>query len=377
MTFFRTLSGAFFGLVFFAQTAVAQDPKSPANAPALLLADSTNPALEAELTRQLQAVQTELKKLFAIAQKDTFCRFSPTLFDTVNSVQVDLSDFVYSTLGNRTNFPPDSSLYDEEYAYEDEDSSSLEYPMPSPDSTFSNLFKPKKTNRTIFSWGYSWGAADAIGTTNLAGSATAKAPDFDFVQSRHTRLALLLRTRLGKRDTSQNFDFSGGGKFKMGKMKRGKDQFRDSKVNLKYGLVFDRLKLEQTSDLVLALESGEPIFAIDPEVAQTKTNRLEIRYIEFPLLIEWMMSKRVKMEFGPFAGFRTRAAQALDYSRSPFEFLRTRRDELGLRKTNFGLMAGFGLKEIFLDAKLDLSSLFEKNERYDYRLLSLGATVGL
>lgn len=376
MRFFLKATAALCGL-FFSANLFSQTPA------ATVAKDSMNPVLEAKIGARLAAIHAELAKLETLLADSTdIGYFTKAMNDSVSSTYYRL-DASWSEISMRTVWPVDSTLIGEAV----DTSITPDWPM---DTSFSgmgaggknpfSMFR-KKSPRTVFSWGFSWGVADVVGKF-AEGTAGAENPNFDFAQSRHRRFSLLLRSRLGKRDTTDNFSFGGGGgglggKFNMRKLREGKDQFRGSKINLKYGLVFDRVTLEQISDYELAVVGGKPVFLSDPEIAQSKTNQIQVNYIEVPLLAEFMLTKKIKFEAGPFAGFRTRSRQTVEFTDSPFEVVRTRRDALGLRKYNYGLMAGFGLKELFLSAKLDLSNVFDTDETYDFKLLSLGVTLGL
>ncbi len=364
----------FLAALFFAKSLLSQ------TAPPTAVKDSMNPALETQIGARLAAVHAELAKIeLLLADSTQTGYFTKTLNDSVAATYYRL-DACWSTVSSRTVWPPDTTSM-----AEIADSASTPS-WPPMDSTFTggggmgggkspfSMFR-KKSPRTVFSWGFSWGVADVIGSYKPGGDA--ENPNFDFAQSRHRRFALLLRTRLGKRDTTDNFSFGGGGKFNMRKLRESRDQFRNSKFNLKCGLVFDRVKLEQISDYQLLVDAGKPVFVTDPEIAQSKTNKLTVSYIEVPLLAEAMLTKRIKVEAGPFVGIRTRSRQTVEYAANPFEIKRTRRDALGLRKYNYGLMGGFGFKELYLAAKLDMSNLFDENPNYDFNLLSLGVTLGL
>jgi Outer membrane protein beta-barrel domain len=356
-----------FCLFFFQKITAQTDAKKAVK-------DSMNPQIEAQILARLGAINAELEKIEAfLADSTQKGYFSSILSDSISSTYYRI-DESWSMVSERTVWPIDTNLAVEaDVAEMPMDSSFVPTTMPDAGNPF-KMFR-KKSPRTVFNWGFSWGVADVVGDFTAGGDAVN--PNFDFGQSRHRRFALMLRTRLGKRDTTDNFTFGGGGKFNIRKIREAKDQFRRSKFNLKYGIVFDRVSLEQISDFELDVVAGKPIFMADSEIEQSKNNKLVVNYLEFPLLAEFMITKSVKIEAGPFVGFRTRSRQTIEYVRNPFEIVRNRRDALGLRKYNYGLMAGAGLKEIYLSAKLDLSNFLIENENYDFRLLSLGVTLGL
>jgi hypothetical protein len=364
--FFRAIPTVF--CLFFFQKITAQTDAK------ITVKDSMNPQLEAQIKARLGVINAELAKIEAfLADSTQKGYFTNTLSDSISTTYYRV-DNSWSQVSGRTVWPVDTNLVVEEDAMDMPSDTAFTPPtipdMPNPFKMFR-----KKSPRTVFNWGFSWGVADVIGSFTASGDAVN--PNFDFGQSRHRRIALMLRTRLGKRDTTDNFAFGGGGKFNIRKIREAKDQFRRSKFNLKYGIMFDRISLEQISAYALDVVASEPIFRADSELSQSKNNKLVVNYLEFPLLAEIMLTKNIKIEAGGFAGFRTRSRQTIEYSRNPFEIVRTRRDALGLRKYNYGLMAGAGLKEIYLSAKLDLSNFLEKNPNYDFRLLSLGVTLGL
>lgn len=377
MRFFLKLLTAACGL-FFSTNLFAQTPTTAVQK------DSMNPVLEAKIGARLAAIHTELAQIKLLLADSTVNQyFTSNLNDSVANVYYRF-DNNWSEISSRTVWPPDTSSVSEPAEIFAPEEMPMDTSFAGGMSETKNPFSMfrKKSPRTVFSWGFSWGVADVVGKFSENNANTlAKEPNFDFAQSRHRRFALMLRTRLGKRDTTDNFNFGSGGglggKFNMRKLREGRDQFRGSKFNLKYGLVFDRVQLEQISDYQLEVVNGSPLFVEDPEIEQSKQNRIQVNYIEVPLLAEVMLTKKIKFEAGPFVGFRTRSRQTIEYARNPFEIVRTRRDALGLRKYNYGMMAGFGLKELFLSAKLDMSNLFDSDEFYDYKLLSLGVSVGL
>lgn len=368
---------ALFFLTVFASKMAAQTTSTSAQK------DSMNAALEAKLKVHLGLIYTEVNKMNALLEDSTQTGyFTASLNDSINAVYYNY-DGLYGLTNDRIVWPVDTTTYATGDDGSDSTGMGAGWPMdsmpdfPPPGGMGKGMnFLTKKSSRTIFTWGYSWGVANAVGTFTATGSEGLE-PNFDFGKSRHSRFALMLRTRLGKRDTMPNFDFGGGGKFDFTKLRNMRDQFRGSKINLKFGIVFDRVTLDQTTTLALNTASGDPIFEQESEIQQSKLNQILVRYIEFPLLVEFMVTKKVKLEAGPFAGLRTRNSQYIEYVREPFDIVRTRRENLGLRKYNYGLMLGFGLKSLYMDAKIDLSNVFENNPRYDYRLLSLGFTFGL
>ena len=167
------LCGLFFSIQLFAQTPSAAVKK-----------DSMNPILEAKIGARLAVIHTELAKIEQLLADSTqIGYFSSILNDSVAATYYRL-DASWSEVSGRTVWPVDSSIL------ATLDTMSVQPEWPRPDTSMQgggfgggknpfSMFR-KKSPRTVFTWGFSWGVADVVG------KAVPSVTDWQYLNLNHT-----------------------------------------------------------------------------------------------------------------------------------------------------------------------------------------------
>lgn len=327
--------------------------------------------LQTQLESRIKTIHTELAAAMAALENtaDT-SRFSPELLDSIYAAQRVLENISYSTY-SRTTFPPvaidTSDVYDDGPTTDEPPS---DYPTGEPPRSGWGMFKKPKSPRTILRIGYSFG------TTQMAefGDRVADRayPVFDANKSGFWSWQFIFETRLGKRDTTNMFP----GGFNPRKPWKRDDQFKNTRLSLRTGLTIDRNRAREIgSHELLTLPNGQAQFL--PFTPTARDNDFVIWNVSLPVVMQMKIGKGLIAQAGVFGSLRTNARQTITYGEGKYEYERDLRDDFGLAKFNYGLVAGLGLDGLYFTGRFCLNPFFSENDVYDYRMFSYGLTLSL
>ena len=327
--------------------------------------------LQASLESRVKAAHQALAAMMSALENpaDT-SRFSPELLDSIYAAQRTLENISYSVY-SRTVFPPvppDSSDLSDEYPTADAPPS--DYPTGAPPRSGWGGGKKPKSPRTILRIGYSFGTTQMAEFGDRA--ADRAYPVFDANKSGFWSWQFIFETRLGQRDTTNMFP----GGFNPRKPWKRDDQFKGSRFSIRTGLTIDRNRAREIgSHELLTTADGQANFL--PFTPTARDNDFVIWNLSLPVVLQMKIGKGLVAQAGAFGSLRTNARQTITYGEGKYEYERDLRDDFGLAKFSYGLVAGLGLDGLYLTGRFCLNPFFSENSVYDYRMFSYGLTLSL
>ncbi|MBK9255751.1 MAG: hypothetical protein IPM42_09715 [Saprospiraceae bacterium] len=150
---------------------------------------------------------------------------------------------------------------------------------------------------------------------------------------------------------------------------------KDSKVALHFGISYLLNKFKFENNVRLFQINEKPAFGLEGNLRGNP--RLSIGYLNLPVGIKFNFSKKFRLDFGGYAGYRVRSSQSLHYNGENEEIHQTLRGSWKLNNWIYGLSAGVGIGPFNLIGRYNLSSLFRDNTTYDYNTFMFGTSVSL
>ncbi|NOT36107.1 MAG: hypothetical protein HOP11_01880 [Saprospiraceae bacterium] len=255
-----------------------------------------------------------------------------------------VDSIIYSTMKDAelpTSNDEQPSMNSEENTSQDVPEEPMKIKMPL-SARVVGLMIPNPERRTKLSVNLCFGATGILNNSKEFGY-----PEIDLLKNFYVHnLRLDLRTRLGR---------------------------SNSKIGIIYGIGFDYVSLRQTEDLKQLQELNEkPVFASLTPTESEASIKLRLKYLRFPLGLDYKINKKVNLQVHGFYNLLLRQRQYVYLESDDDKKTIIDENKFGLNSNLIGMHYHIGFKRNYLFFEHSLNSILNGKADQDWKYFKIG-----
>ncbi len=335
---------------------------------------------EPQLLNEINGLKQQLVKIdTTIERGSSKGKFSGIASDSLYKIQdyiMDLNDRLYwmTNKDSLLHVMGDREVPTEEQKGMDGDSDPIGEEIDSlppapvmPDFDLGSLMPKPKVKKYSYFFQFQNGASFMLGNTR--GGAGINAPEWQTKLATNQGGTAIYALRLGKADVSKlKMEFNLKKKFTTSNF------LKASPLQLRIGLGLQRYEVAQKVDYEINLKANSVEFS--SQNLDYQKNTLAVYYVHVPVTVWRKLTDKSFIEVGGFVDILRKSTQTVTYKKDEIANSLTRKGNFGINEIAYGATATIGGNALALYVNYHLSSLFAKNDTYNFNLMSIGIKAG-